>query len=95
MGLLKFIEHNLPYEWEVAAKEQRCKRDLCQRIYDALPPYFKGNHLRDKDRLRRAYACIRKLFQGELIHAIDVTNTEIEKWKAISERVNQIKEECR
>ena len=43
MGLLKFIEHNLPYEWEVAAKEQRCKRDLCQRIYDALPPYFKGS----------------------------------------------------
>ena len=95
MGLLRFIERNLPYEWEKAAREQRCKQDLCQRIYDALPKYFKGNYLRDKSRLKRAYYCIRQKFERDLVYAIDVTDTEVEKWVKISERANQIKEECR
>lgn len=95
MGLLKFIERTLPYEWDKAAKENRCKCDLCRRIYDALPKYFKGNALRDKDRLRRAYHCIRNVYQRDLIYAIDVTNTEVEFWVQVSERAKQIKEECR
>ena len=95
MGLLKFIERHLPYEWDMAAKQYRCKRDLCQRIYDALPNYYKGNKLRDKDVLRRAYFCIRSKFDHDLIYAINVSNTEIEKWNKVSELAKEIKEQCR
>ena len=95
MGLLRFIERNLPEHWEKASRNNRCKRDWCRRIYDAIPNYYKGNKLRDKDVGRRAIKYIQIKFERELLYAIDVTNTDIDFWKQVNEEANQIKEQCR
>lgn len=95
MGLLRFIEKNLPEHWEKASRKNRCKRDLCRRIYDAIPNYYKGNKLRDKGVYCRVIRYIQIKFERELLYAIDVTSTDIDFWKQVNEEANQIKEQCR
>lgn len=95
MGLQKFIEKNLPEHWEKASKKFRCKKDLCNRMYEAIPYYYKGNKLRYSDLRRRAFQYIRCKFEGELIYSINIANADYAFWKAVNDYANIIKEECR
>lgn len=85
MGLLKFIENNLPYSWEVASKKFRCKGDLCKRIYDNVPSYYKGNKMRDKEVRLRAYKYIRNIFKHDLINAINIANSDYKYWVKVND----------
>lgn len=96
MGLLRFIEKNLPEHWEKAARKHRCKKELCERIYRAIPAYYKGNKLRDRDTARRAFNYIRTKFDYQLINAIDVSDAfNINFWYIINNEANQILDECK
>ena len=96
MGLLRFIEKNLPEHWEKAARKHRCKKELCERIYRAIPAYYKGNKLRDRDTARRAFNYIRTKFDYQLINAIDVSDVHnLNFWYIINNEANQILDECR
>lgn len=96
MGLLRFIEKNLPEHWEKAARKHRCKKELCERIYRAIPAYYKGNKLRDRDTARRALNYIRTKFDYQLINAIDVSDAyNINFWYTINNEANQILDECK
>lgn len=96
MGLLRFIEKNLPEHWEKAARKHRCKKELCERIYRAIPAYYKGNKLRDRDTARRALNYIRTKFDYQLINAIDVSDVHnLNFWYIINNEANQILDECR
>ena len=98
MGVLNYISKHLPEHWEKAATEYRCKSELCRRIYEVLPWYYKGNYIRNvpdnKQRILRMHHMIHRMFEGELIHAINVYNSKID-WNKVNERANQIKEECK
>lgn len=96
MGLLRFIEKNLPEHWEKAARKHRCKKELCERIYRAIPAYYKGNKLRDRDTARRALNYIRTKFDYQLINAIDVSDVHnLNFWYIINNEANQILDECK
>lgn len=96
MGLLRFIEKNLPEHWEKAARKHRCKKELCERIYRAIPAYYKGNKLRDRDTARRAFNYIRTKFDYQLINAIDVSDVHnLNFWYIINNEANQILDECK
>lgn len=96
MGLLRFIEKNLPEHWEKAARKHRCKKELCERIYRAIPAYYKGNKLRDHDTARRAFNYIRTKFDYQLINAIDVSDVHnLNFWYIINNEANQILDECK
>ena len=96
MGLLRFIEKNLPEHWEKAAKKHKCKKELCERIYRAIPAYYKGNKLRDRDTARRAFNYFRTKFDYQLINAIDVSNVHnLNFWYIINNEANQILDECK
>lgn len=96
MGLLRFIEKNLPEHWEKAARKHRCKKELCERIYRAIPAYYKGDKLRDRDTARRAFNYIRTKFDYQLINAIDVSDVHnLNFWYVINNEANKILDECR
>lgn len=96
MGLLRFIEKNLPEHWEKVARKHRCKKELCERIYRAIPAYYKGNKLRDRDTARRAFNYIRTKFDYQLINAIDVSDVHnLNFWYIINNEANQILDECK
>lgn len=95
MGLLRRIENKLPWEWDKAAKEMRIKRELCIRLYRNIPPYFKGNKLRDKSVRYRAYKYIDNIFNDDVKYRVDVSESDPEMWEKLSERIKEIKEECR
>lgn len=96
MGLLHFIEKNLPEHWEKAARKHRCKKELCERIYRAIPSYYKGNKLRDRETAIRAFNYIRIKLQYQLIYAIDVSGTRsIDFWYTVNDEANKILDECR
>lgn len=96
MGLLHFIEKNLPEHWEKAARKHRCKQELCKRIYKAIPAYYKGNKLRDREAARRALNYIRTKFNYQLINAIDVSGIhDLNFWYTVNNDANQILDECR
>lgn len=96
MGLLRFIEKNLPEHWEKAARKYKCKKELCERIYRAIPAYYKGNKLRDRDTARRAFNYIRTKFDYQLINAIDVSDVHnLNFWYIINNEANQILDECK
>lgn len=96
MGLLRFIEKNLPEHWEKAAKKHKCKKELCERIYRAIPAYYKGNKLRDRDTARRAFNYIRTKFDYQLINAIDVSDVHnLNFWYVINNEANKILDECK
>lgn len=96
MGLLHFIEKNLPEHWEKAARKHKCKKELCERIYRAIPAYYKGNKLRDRDTARRAFNYIRTKFDYQLINAIDVSDVHnLNFWYIINNEANQILDECK
>lgn len=96
MGLLRFIEKNLPEHWEKAARKHKCKKELCERIYRAIPAYYKGNKLRDRDTARRAFNYIRTKFDYQLINAIDVSDVHnLNFWYIINNEANQILDECK
>lgn len=96
MGLLRFIEKNLPEHWEKSARKHKCKKELCKRIYRAIPAYYKGNKLRDRDTARRAFNYIRTKFDYQLINAIDVSGVhDLNFWYTINNEANQILDECR
>lgn len=95
MGLLRRIENKLPWEWDKAAKEMRIKRELCIRLYRYIPAYYKGNKLRYEGVRHRAYNYINNMFESDVQYVIDVSGSDPEIWKKLSERIKQIKEECR
>lgn len=98
MGLLRFIEKNLPEHWEKAARKHKCKQELCKRIYRAIPSYYKGNRLRDHNTARRAINYIRTKFNYQLINAIDITGmsgVKLDFWYTVNNEANQILDECR
>lgn len=95
MGLLRRIENKLPWEWDKAAKEMRIKRELCIRLYRNIPAYFKGNKLRDKSVRYRAYKYIDNIFNDDVQYRVDISGSDPKIWRKLSERIQQIKEECR
>lgn len=95
MGLLRRIEQKLPWEWDKAAKEMRIKRELCLRLYRNIPAYFKGNKLRDASVRYRAYKYIDNIFKDDVQYRVDISGSDPKMWRELSERITQIKEECR
>lgn len=96
MGLQKRIEEKMPWEWDKAAKELRVKGELVKRLYRYIPKYYKGNKLRNNPELRRrAYFYINEMFKRDVLYVIDVSHTDINIWRKLSERITQIREECK
>ena len=92
MGLIGFIRSNLPESWEKASKELRMKDELVHRLYDAIPHSFKNRyHYKEAiEHLKRKFAC-----RTSIYYLVEATDLDLDKWKKLDDRINQIKEECK
>lgn len=92
MGLMNFIRQNLPESWEKAATELRMKTELVTRLHDVVPAAYKNRY-----HYKEGMEYIRRLFRtrAAIIHLVDATDINIEKWNKLGDRIKQIEYECR
>ena len=89
----EWVRDNLPESWCRIAEKYRVKEELLRRICATIPVSYRNTRsVREGRRFVR-----NRIFgvRAPLIHLIDMTDADIEKWKNISYEILQYEESCR
>lgn len=91
MGLKNFIRDNLPYSWDKAATELRMKTELITRLNNTVPYAY-----RNKYHYKEGINYIKRVFntRADVIHLVDATDINMDKWKKLCSRIKEIEYEC-
>lgn len=91
MGLINYIRENLPHSWEKITTECRCKSELIQRIYAAVPRIYKNKY-----HYREGMTVINRMLKSSsVLYAIDHTDIDESKWNKIDQKIKDYEEQCR
>lgn len=91
MGLMVFIRQNLPESWEKAASAMKMKTELIHRLHDVVPRAYKNKY-----HYKEGVSYIRRVFNTkcDIIHLVDATDIDIEKWKTLSNKIKEYEYQC-
>lgn len=91
MGLMVFIRQNLPESWEKAASAMKMKTELIHRLHDVVPRAYKNKY-----HYKEGVSYIRRVFNTkcDIIHLVDATDIDIEKWKILSNKIKEYEYQC-
>lgn len=92
MGLMNFIRQNLPESWEKASTEMRMKTELIHRLHSLVPRDYKNKY-----HYKEGMNFIRRQFRTDcnIIHLVDATDMNLEKWQQLNSRIKEIEHQCR
>lgn len=91
MGLMVFIRQNLPESWEKAATEMKMKTELITRLHDIVPRTYKNKY-----HYKEGISYIKRVFNTkcDIIHLVDATDINVEKWKKLSGKIKEYEYQC-
>lgn len=91
MGLMNFIRENLPESWDKASTEMRMKTELIHRLHSVVPYTYKNRY-----HYKEGVAYIRRLFntRADIIHLVDATDIDVDRWKKLGNKIKEIEYQC-
>ncbi len=94
MSVRKFIRENLPEAWDKAATELKMRTELVERLYGAIPQYYKNRY-----HYKKAIKILYRIFDTNvvdcnIIHLVDATDINLTKWNELSNKIKEYEYQC-